>query len=171
MSTIPWLGPSDPFPDPQTHSDPDPEVPGLLAVSERIFANQLERAYRNGIFPWYSVRQPVLWWSPDPRMILNPADLKISHSLRKSIQHFMGDPHMQLRVDHDFSGVMRACATTERAGQDGTWITTRLLMPIALCTSKATPIASRSNNTRKQSVGCIVFVLAKWSLGSPCSHG
>ena len=60
MSTIPWLGPSDPFPDPQTHSDPDPEVPGLLAVSERIFANQLERAYRNGIFPWYSVRQPVL---------------------------------------------------------------------------------------------------------------
>jgi leucyl/phenylalanyl-tRNA--protein transferase len=127
MSTIPWLGPSDPFPDPQTQSDPDPEVPGLLAVSERIFAGQLERAYRSGIFPWYSVRQPVLWWSPDPRMTLNPADLKISHSLNKSIKQFLDDPQMQLRVDHDFNGLMRACATTERAGQDGTWITHEII--------------------------------------------
>ena len=127
MSTIPWLGPNDPFPDPQTESDPDPEVPGLLAVSERIFAGQLLRAYQGGIFPWYSERQPVLWWSPDPRMTLNPADLKISHSLHKTIKHFLDDPDMQLHVDHDFGGVMRACATTERVGQDGTWITHEII--------------------------------------------
>ena len=127
MSTIPWLGPNDPFPDPRSQSDPDPEVPGLLAVSERIYSGQLERAYRSGIFPWYSDHQPVLWWSPDPRMTLNPANLKISQSLRKTIRSTLDDPSLTLRVDHDFSGVMRACATTERPGQDGTWITHEIM--------------------------------------------
>lgn len=127
MSTIPWLGPNDPFPDPRSQSDPDPEVPGLLAVSERIYSGQLERAYRSGIFPWYSDHQPVLWWSPDPRMTLNPANLKISQSLRKTIRACLDDPSLTLRVDHDFSGVMRACATTERPGQDGTWITHEIM--------------------------------------------
>lgn len=127
MSTIPWLGESDSFPNPQTQSDPDPEVPGLLAVSERIFPGQLERAYRSGIFPWYSDHQPVLWWSPDPRMTLNPSELRVSHSLRKTIRSFLEDPMVTLGVDHDFSGVMRACATTERAGQDGTWITHEIM--------------------------------------------
>ena len=127
MSTIPWLGPNDPFPDPRSQPDPDPEVPGLLAVSERIYSGQLERAYRSGIFPWYSDHQPVLWWSPDPRMTLNPANLKISQSLRKTIRSTLDDPSLTLRVDHDFSGVMRACATTERQGQDGTWITHEIM--------------------------------------------
>ena len=127
MSTIPWLGPNDPFPDPRSQPDPDPEVPGLLAVSERIYSGQLERAYRSGIFPWYSDHQPVLWWSPDPRMTLNPANLKISQSLRKTIRSTLDDPSLTLRVDHDFSGVMRACATTERPGQDGTWITHEIM--------------------------------------------
>ena len=127
MSTIPWLGPNDPFPDPRSQPDPDPEVPGLLAVRERIYSGQLERAYRSGIFPWYSDHQPVLWWSPDPRMTLNPANLKISQSLRKTIRSTLDDPSLTLRVDHDFSGVMRACATTERPGQDGTWITHEIM--------------------------------------------
>lgn len=127
MSSIPWLGPNDPFPDPRSQPDPDPEVPGLLAVSERIYSGQLERAYRSGIFPWYSDHQPVLWWSPDPRMTLNPANLKISQSLRKTIRACLDDPSLTLRVDHDFSGVMRACATTERPGQDGTWITHEIM--------------------------------------------
>ncbi len=127
MSAIPWLGPSDPFPDPLTQSDPDPEVPGLLAVSERIYTGQLERAYRRGIFPWYSDHQPVLWWSPDPRMTLNPGDLKISQSFRKTIRACLEDPSMTLQVDQDFPGVMRACATTERQGQDGTWITHEIM--------------------------------------------
>ena len=127
MSKIPWLGPNDPFPDPRSQPDPDPEVPGLLAVSERIYSGQLERAYRSGIFPWYSDHQPVLWWSPDPRMTLNPANLKISQSLRKTIRSTLDDPSLTLRVDHDFSGVMRACATTERPGQDGTWITHEIM--------------------------------------------
>ena len=127
MSTIPWLGPSDSFPNPLTQPDPDPEVPGLLAVSERIYPGQLERAYRSGIFPWYSDHQPVLWWSPDPRMTLNPTDLKISQSLRKTIRACIDDPSITLRVDHDFPGVMRACATTDRQGQDGTWITHEIM--------------------------------------------
>jgi leucyl/phenylalanyl-tRNA--protein transferase len=60
MSQIPWLGPQDPFPNPLSVADPDPSVPGLIAVSERIYPGQLLNAYRLGIFPWYSDKQPVL---------------------------------------------------------------------------------------------------------------
>ena len=122
MSTIPWLGPNDPFPDPQTESDPDPEVPGLLAVSERIFAGQLLRAYQGGIFPWYSERQPVLWWSPDPRMVLQVDQFKLHRSLRKTLQQFIRSPHAEIRIDSAFGQVIRHCAGFSRPGQNGTWI-------------------------------------------------
>ncbi|MFM9155990.1 MAG: leucyl/phenylalanyl-tRNA--protein transferase, partial [Polynucleobacter victoriensis] len=65
--SLPWLTPKDDFPSPRTHADPDPEVPGLLAISEQITSAQLLKAYSQGIFPWYSDGQPILWWSPNPR--------------------------------------------------------------------------------------------------------
>jgi len=82
MNRIPWLGPNEPFPDPLITSDPDANVPGLFAVSERIYPGQLQSAYQAGIFPWYSDNQPVLWWSPDPRMVLIPDQFKCSDSLK-----------------------------------------------------------------------------------------
>jgi leucyl/phenylalanyl-tRNA--protein transferase len=80
-------------------------------------------AYRQGIFPWYSEGQPVLWWSTDPRMVLAPQALKVSVSLRKTLRHVLRDPDWEIRVDDDFIAVMRACAMTPRDGQLGTWIT------------------------------------------------
>lgn len=127
MGQIAWLGPHDPFPNPLVDADPDPSVPGLIAVSERIYPGQLERAYQQGIFPWYSDHQPVLWWSPDPRMVLMPAAFKCSESLRKIIRHFCQHSQSQLMVDIDFGAVMRACATSARKDQDGTWITHEII--------------------------------------------
>lgn len=122
-SRIPWLGPLDAFPDPRTQADPDPEVPGLLAVSEHLEAQQLARAYRQGIFPWYSENQPVLWWSPNPRMVLHPKEFHVSESFQKTLRQVMKDESSEIRVDDDFTAVIQACATTSRKGQDGTWIT------------------------------------------------
>ena len=127
MSQITWLGPHDSFPNPLLTPDPDPSVPGLIAVSERIYPDQLLQAYQLGIFPWYSDEQPVLWWSPDPRMVLKPDHFKCSESLRKSIRLFCQDTHSQLLVDADFGAVIRACATSSRKDQDGTWITHEIM--------------------------------------------
>ncbi len=90
-----WLGPNDTFPNPLRDADPDPSVPGLIAVSERIYPGQLLQAYQYGIFPWYSDNQPVLWWSPDPRMVLRPQDFKCSESLKKIIRQFCQDAQYQ----------------------------------------------------------------------------
>lgn len=123
MSQIAWLGPEDAFPDPAITPDPDPEVSGLFAVSERIYPGQLEAAYRLGLFPWYSDHQPVLWWSPNPRMVLEPGQFKVSRSFQKTIRHFCSDPNDQIEVDADFGAIMRACALSTRKDQNGTWIT------------------------------------------------
>jgi leucyl/phenylalanyl-tRNA--protein transferase len=127
MSQIRWLGLDDTFPNPFYEEDPDPSVPGLIAVSEKIYPGQLAAAYQVGIFPWYSDNQPVLWWSPDPRMVLKPQNFKCSNSLKKSIRYFCSDPNAQILVDSDFGAVVRACATSKRKEQDGTWITHEIM--------------------------------------------
>ncbi|MDP3621786.1 MAG: leucyl/phenylalanyl-tRNA--protein transferase [Polynucleobacter sp.] len=127
MSQIGWLGPDNAFPDPAITPDPDPEVAGLFAVSERIYPGQLEAAYRLGLFPWYSDHQPVLWWSPNPRMVLEPKQFKVSRSFQKTIRHFCNDPSAQIEVDVDFGLVMRACALSARKDQNGTWITHEIM--------------------------------------------
>lgn len=127
MSNISWLGSQDEFPNPMDYLDPDPSVPGLIAVSERIYPGQLKRAYQMGIFPWYSDNQPVLWWSPNPRMVLKPTLFQCHDSLKKSIRHFVLDPQKSISVDEDFGAVVRSCATTRRKDQDGTWITHEIM--------------------------------------------
>ena len=127
MGQIAWLGPNDPFPNPLLEADPDPSVPGLIAVSERIYPGQLARAYQQGIFPWYSDNQPILWWSPDPRMVLKPSAFKCSESLQKNIRLFCQNTQSQILVDADFGAVIRSCATSTRKDQDGTWITHEII--------------------------------------------
>jgi len=112
---IPWLGARDAFP-PLTKALAEPN--GLLAAGGDLSASRLIDAYRHGIFPWFSEGEPVLWWSPDPRMVLVPGEFKISRSLRKRIKQ---DNH-EVRVDCQFETVMRACAAP-RDDQAGTWIT------------------------------------------------
>lgn len=102
------------FPPPD-YADPS----GLLAIGGDLSSERLLEAYRVGIFPWYSEDQPILWWSPDPRFILETGDFKISRSLRKTLQKRI----FNVTLDRAFEEVIRACASTQRAGQSGTWIT------------------------------------------------
>ena len=112
---IPWLSPDQPFP-PVTRALREPN--GLLAAGADLSVHRLLDAYRHGIFPWYSEGQPVLWWSPDPRMVLFPGEIAISRSLRKRLRNSA----YEVRVDTCFTRVMQECAQP-RDGQPGTWIT------------------------------------------------
>lgn len=90
---------------------------GLLAIGGDLSPQRLIEAYRNGIFPWFNEDEPIFWWSPDPRMVLFPEELKISRSLRKTLHK----DHYQIRADTAFTQVMHACAAP-RKGQSGSWI-------------------------------------------------
>jgi leucyl/phenylalanyl-tRNA---protein transferase len=117
-----WLEPGDDFPQAaQAWSEGNP-APGLLAAGGDLQVATLARAYSRGIFPWFSQGQPILWWSPNPRMVLPLADFKLHRSLRKSLQRFLAAPGCQVRIDHDFAAVLAACANAPRPGQSGTWI-------------------------------------------------
>ena len=119
-----WLGDDDacPFP-PTSHAlGAGSEAPGLLAAGGRLSLARLDDAYRHGVFPWYSEGQPVLWWAPDPRMVLPVAEFKLSRSLRKTVARFARSPGCELRIDTAFERVIAACAGTLREGQRGTWI-------------------------------------------------
>ena len=91
---------------------------GLLAVGGDLSPERLITAYANGIFPWFSDDEPLLWWSLDPRLIIRPGDMKVSKSLR----HTMKSGRFEARIDTRFREVMLHCAQTPRKGQDGTWI-------------------------------------------------
>jgi leucyl/phenylalanyl-tRNA--protein transferase len=116
---IPWLGANDRFP-PVERALHEPN--GLLAAGADLSVGRLLQAYERGIFPWSSEGQPLLWWSPDPRMVLVPSELRLSRSLRKRLAR----RDYEVRADTAFEEVMRACAAP-RAGQDGTWITGEMI--------------------------------------------
>lgn len=112
---IPWLAANDRFP-PVERALEEPN--GLLAAGADLSPPRLIQAYESGIFPWYSEGQPLLWWSPDPRMVLFPSELKIPRSLRKRLAR----RDFEVRADTAFEEVIRACSEP-RPGQEGTWIT------------------------------------------------
>lgn len=117
---IPWLQQNTPFP-PLAEAMQEPS--GLLAAGGDLSPERLLDAYRHGIFPWYSPGQPPLWWSPDPRMVLFPDELKISRSLAKRLKK----DDYEIRFDTCFREVMLACATTPRPDQEGSWIVPDIL--------------------------------------------
>ena len=112
---IPWLEAGDPFP-PVELALRDPN--GLLAAGDELSTERLVQAYERGIFPWFGDGDPVLWWSPDPRMVLGTGALKVSRSLRKTLR----SGRYRVTADTAFPAVIDACAEP-RAGQEGTWIT------------------------------------------------
>ncbi len=116
---IPWLSPAPVFP-PVTRALAEPN--GLLAAGGDLSAERLLAAYRLGIFPWYAAGEPILWWSPDPRMVLLPAEIRLSRSLRRTLRH----GRYQVRLDTAFDDVVAACAEAPRHGQAGTWITVEM---------------------------------------------
>jgi leucyl/phenylalanyl-tRNA--protein transferase len=121
MTAIPWLQQEslDFPPVAQALSEPD----GLLAVGGDLQPARLIEAYRRGIFPWYEERQPILWWSPDPRMVLYPGKLHVSRSLARLLRQ----ERYKVSFDTDFHAVISRCAA-HRHGQEGTWITPAMQM-------------------------------------------
>ena len=106
------------FPDPRT-AEPD----GLLAVGGDLSIESLVTAYSLGIFPWYDDSSPVLWWSPDPRLVLFPSKFRLSASLKQRIRSAM----YQAKTDENFEEVINKCAVVKRNGQEGTWITDEMI--------------------------------------------
>ena len=102
-------------------------APGLLAASSDVSAQRLMDAYAEGVFPWFNVVQPVLWWSPDPRMVLQTHDFRFRRSLQQSLKRWSMNPEFELCFDRDFAQVIRRCATSPRAGQKGTWIVPQMV--------------------------------------------
>lgn len=116
---IPWLDSGDDFPPCETALR---EPNGLLCAGGDLSPARLLAAYRRGIFPWFSPGEPILWWSPDPRMTLEPAAFRPSRSLRQRLRR----GGYEVRLDHDFAAVIGACAATPRKGQRGTWISDQM---------------------------------------------
>lgn len=104
-----------------TYSFPDPALAdeqGLLAAGGDLHPERLLKAYYSGIFPWYSKDEPILWWSPDPRMVLFPENLRVSKSMRKLIRR----KHFQVTYNQDFEAVIQNCAAIYRPEQGGSWL-------------------------------------------------
>lgn len=125
---IPWLETTTPFPDVSEALTID--APGLLAAGADLSPRRLLAAYRNGIFPWFSEGQPILWWSTDPRMVLDTDRFRISDSLRKTLRKVersrIDGGRWQVTFDTSFEQVMRACAAPRRDGP-GTWISEEII--------------------------------------------
>jgi leucyl/phenylalanyl-tRNA--protein transferase len=116
---IPWLARGAPFPPVQSAlRDPN----GLLAAGGELSPERLLEAYRRGIFPWFSEGDPILWWSPDPRMVLFPGELRISRSLAKTLRN----RRYEVRFDSAFDEVIAGCAAP-RSREAGTWITDEMI--------------------------------------------
>jgi leucyl/phenylalanyl-tRNA---protein transferase len=128
---IPWLSADADFP-PVERALRRPS--GLLAAGADLSPERLVRAYRLGIFPWFSEGEPILWWSPDPRTVLFPRELKLSRSLRKTLRKNL----YQVHTDTAFEQVMEGCSQP-RPNQVGTWITEN--MKQAYCTLHALGVA------------------------------
>lgn len=125
MHSLTWLNASTPLP------HPDVSLPGgLLAAGDGLSLERLTEAYSKGIFPWFNPGDPVLWWSPDPRMVLACSAFTPSHSLRKKLRQLARTDHdprarIQIKTDTAFARVIQACAMP-REGQAGTWISSEI---------------------------------------------
>ncbi|WP_235839961.1 leucyl/phenylalanyl-tRNA--protein transferase [Derxia lacustris] len=126
-SAVPWIDAGDRLPQASTALGSGTEMPGLVAAGLDLNAQLLRDAYGKGIFPWFSEGQPVLWWSPDPRMVLRLDDFRVHRSFARTLRACAADPRWEIRFDFDFANVMRACAASQRPGQNGTWITDAMI--------------------------------------------
>ena len=132
---LPQLGAGEAFPPVDVHHELSDDMPGLVAVGGALDVATLKRAYSQGIFPWFSEGQPILWWSTDPRMVLNVADFKVQPSFKKTLKKFangykfgaMGALDCEVRFDTAFERVIKACSAAKRDGQGGTWIVPQMV--------------------------------------------
>ena len=134
---IPWLTTDTPFPPIESALTEKDGAAGLLAAGADLSPQRILTAYRQGIFPWYSDDQPILWWSTHPRMVLYLENFKLSDSLKKTLRKCEADPSVEFRFDTAFGDVMRACAAPRQSpqsqkagdggGSAGTWISAPMI--------------------------------------------
>lgn len=127
QTPLSWVESQSPLPSVDAAWGPDSDAPGLLAAGADLGVERLLEAYSHGIFPWFNPDQPVLWWSPDPRMVLKTADFKLHRSLRKTLSRYASHPQFELCFDKAFDRVIEACAQSPREGQNGTWIVPQMV--------------------------------------------
>lgn len=122
-----WVDSQSPLPPVSAAWGPGSDAPGLLAAGADLGVDRLLEAYSQGIFPWFNPEQPVLWWSPDPRMVLKTSHFKLHRSLRKTLSRYSAHPKFELCFDKAFEQVIEACAQSPREGQNGTWIVPQMV--------------------------------------------
>ena len=117
-----WIEAGQALPSPDQAWGAHSPAPGLVAASRDLSATRLVESYSQGIFPWYNQDQPVLWWSPDPRMVLRPKDFRLHRSLRQALKKGRAHTGVSMSFDRDFHQVIERCSQAPRLGQNGTWI-------------------------------------------------
>jgi leucyl/phenylalanyl-tRNA---protein transferase len=152
-----------PFPD-VTHALSEPN--GLLAIGGDLNTERLLGAYRKGIFPWFSQGEPVLWWSPDPRMVLFPNELKINRSLKKTINKNI----FEIRFNTAFKQVIEACSKIPRPKQDGTWITQDIIEAYCKLNESGYAISMESWQNNILVGGCYGVIIKHMFYGESMFH-
>jgi leucyl/phenylalanyl-tRNA---protein transferase len=121
--SLPFLQPGEAFPPTEAAWGSSTPAAGLLACGGALDLPTLRAAYSQGIFPWFSEGQPILWWSPDPRMVLKTVNFRLHRSLARTVDKFRRSNQCEIRIDFDFTSVIQACARSSRRGKSsGTWI-------------------------------------------------
>lgn len=154
---------STPFP---PLSDALTEPNGLIAIGGDLTHYRLINAYSKGIFPWFNENDPVMWWSPDPRMILLPEELKVSKSLKKTIQK----KTYQTKLNTAFREVMTACSQIKRNGQHGTWINQTMIDAYCKLHADGYAISSESWLDGQLVGGCYGVIIDKMFYGESMFH-
>lgn len=142
------------------------EPNGLIAIGGDLSLLRLLAAYRHGIFPWFSDGEPILWWSPDPRMVLFPNELKISDSLKKTLKKQV----FEIRFNTAFRAVITACSSTRRGGQNGTWITQDIIDAYCALHDAGYAISAESWLDGKLVGGCYGVKIGKMFYGESMFH-
>lgn len=119
---IQWIEANQKFPPTAQAWGERSPAPGLLAAGGTLNVETLRQAYSQGIFPWFNQEQPILWWSPNPRMVLDVSRFRLHPSFKKTLRKFSRTLTSEIRIDSAFEKVMQACADSPREGQPGTWI-------------------------------------------------
>lgn len=142
------------------------EPNGLIAIGGSLTTQRLLEAYRHGIFPWFSEGDPIMWWSPNPRMVLFPAELKVSKSLKKTLNKHPFD----MKFNTAFRETISACSHAERPGQDGTWINHDMINAYCNLHRLGHAISSESWLDDKLVGGCYGVIIGKMFYGESMFH-
>jgi leucyl/phenylalanyl-tRNA--protein transferase len=142
------------------------EPNGLIAIGGKLTTNRLLDAYQRGIFPWFSADEPIMWWSPDPRMVLFPNELVISRSLKKTLKTHT----FETRMNTAFESVISQCSQTLRPGQSGTWITPEIISAYTELNQQGFAISSECWHENQLVGGCYGVIIGKMFYGESMFH-